>query len=465
MLNLRHKIISFITLVAAGSGLLAGITLNEGLGILLLGAAFAWLAGSDAASRTYRYLRSSPGRTWPWVRVVLLMALGGALLAAVAVWSNVNPFLTATAMSIWGMVISPFSRLPTQRRWSSFTAWGLGVVVFILATVAVSVLSGAPGELAERMGEQAVYGLIALALGIVWLVKGWKLILAGICAESPPATAQGESASKVKGTRWLYVSLVAGTIVLTLCLGLLAFSQFSDSVFPSMVTPKPSNPPNPVFSAFFLMLLAWWPYTCWKRILQREPNSSPANVKTHKLVTFGLGGLFTVALCVATAFGIENGNDRKTTAEVGEATKGFQDIASKIGAIKGRDLRTAKDYIDAYEEIDPLLLQFDDKLQRFTEILSEAEQRDRSRGPLNIQRLYGKKEEQWLVWDNQTFELLRQDSQLTRKQVTVARQMGMLPQEDQVEFWERNFRPLAEQENVLRRQLAALQKNMPVSTK
>ena len=80
---------------------------------------------------------------------------------------------------------------------------------------------------------------------------------------------------------------------------------------------------------------------------------------------------------------------RMASAKVEQSTKAFQDVAAKIGTIKSRELRTTKDYIDAYEEIDPLLVDFDARLQQFTDTLNEAQRRDNNRGPVNIQRFYG----------------------------------------------------------------------------
>jgi len=434
MLNRRHKAILFITLVMTGSALLAGARLNQAFGMLMLGAALAWLVGSETASRTYNYLRTIPGKMWPSLRVLFLMALGGCLFFVVAVSSNFNAFLVAAAMSVFGMLFSPFLRLSTQPRWLNLIVGGLAVAVFFLATVGSSMLSPTAQQNGERVGYLAVPGLIALAIGMWWLVKGWNLI-----------------------------SLFTGTIMLTFSLGSLAFLAFSNSVTPLEVeaTSKASNPQNPLSPVIGLMFLAWWPYASWKGILERQLNTTPPNVKKHKLVTLVLGTLFTVTLSVAITFGIQNGNDRTLTAQVEEGTNDFQTVAAKIGAIKSRDLQTTKDYIDAYEQIDPLLAEFDAKLQHFTSIISEAKQRDIKRGPLNIQKLHGSKQEEWLVWDEQMFELIRQDIEVTRKQVLVAKQMATVPEEYQVEFWEKNFRPLLEEEDVLRQKILASKASMP----
>ena len=116
MLNRRHKAILFITLVMTGSALLAGASLSEGLGILILGVAAAWLIGSQTTSRISDSLRRVPGKSWPTIRVLLVMAVAGALLVLVAVWSNFNSFMAAAALGLFGMLISPVRQLPIQKR-------------------------------------------------------------------------------------------------------------------------------------------------------------------------------------------------------------------------------------------------------------------------------------------------------------------------------------------------------------
>jgi hypothetical protein len=181
------------------------------------------------------------------------------------------------------------------------------------------------------------------------------------------------------------------------------------------------------------MLLGWWPYAAWKGILEREPNTTKTIVRRHKLVTTIVGTLITGALCLGTTFGIQSGNDRKSTAQVEAHTREFRDLAQRIGVIKTRNLKTTQDYVEAYDEINPLLVEFDGKLQQLTDILAEARQRERNRGPLNVQHLlYGNKEQEWLAWDVNYFELLRQDNELTKDQVLVIRQMAQLPEEYQV---------------------------------
>ena len=116
MLNRRHKVILFITLVTTGTALLAGATLAEGLGILILGVAFSWLVGSNTASKIVDSLRRVSAKTWPWLKLLLLMALGGVVLDAVAILSSYNSFVVAAALCIFGMTVSPFDEKPGDRR-------------------------------------------------------------------------------------------------------------------------------------------------------------------------------------------------------------------------------------------------------------------------------------------------------------------------------------------------------------
>ena len=462
MLNRRHKTVLFITLVATGSALLAGASLGEGLGIFILGATFGWVFGSGSASRVFDTARTVPGKSWPWVKFLLGMALGGCLMCAVAVASNFNSFLVTFSVAVFGMLITPVGHLARNKPWLKFIVALLGITVFVGTALGLAaVLFDAhllANDAPERMGQLTVYALIALLLGMWWLVKGWRLTLAGINVD--PTGLTTEPATRGKSTAWLYLFLFAGAIVLTLWLGTLAFSAFSDSTFAFEVKPT-TVPPNPLSPVIALMLLAWWPYGCWKSILEREPNTNIRALRRHKTVTGILGGLFMTVLCIAITFGIQNGNDRQSTAQIEAAAKGFQDVATKIGAIKSRDLRTTRDYTDAYEAIDPLLGDFDAKLHQFTDVLSVTEQRERTRGPLNIQRLYGKKSKEWLTWDMSTFALLREDSELTKKQIQVVRQMAELPEQSQVDYWTQNFQPLQKDEEVLRQKLAIAQKSIP----
>lgn len=469
MLNKRHKAIAFVTVVVTGISLLAGISLKESIGMFMLGLALAWVVGSETASQTYGSLRNSSGRILPTLRIWLLMAGGGALFALVCDASHFNSsFLTSASMCIWGLLISPFAQLPTRRRWLKVVVWSLGVIVFFVISGITTTSGHATSAQTRRMGNLLAPALIALAVGIGWLAKAWKLILSGIATKEEPAVSEEpQDAAPRERTGMLYASLVAGIIILTISLGGFTFKAFSDSVLPyQVVSPLPTGPSPEAMGRLLVagcfLLLAWWPYACWKRILEREPNTAPANVLRHKSVTVIVGMCFVVVLSLAVTFGIQNGSDRVTTTQLEEVANGWHGIAVRIGTIKSRHLRTTRDYIEAYEEIGSLLPEYDSKLQRTMKILSTAEQRDRNRGPLNIRQFFdGGNEQKLLLWDNQMFQELRRDSNLTRQEVLAAKRMARLPQSYQVEFWNENFRPMLENERLLRQQMLLLLKHRP----
>ena len=460
-INARHKVILFVTVVLTGSALLAGAQLNESLGFLMLGSALAWVAGSKAALRAFNMVRRFPAKSLPSLRILLSMALGGCLFGAVLVWSNLNSFLSSAAMALLGIVISFFLQPATKRPWLNYLIWGVATLGFFLCVVGATMIGGLPADRGERVGQMTIPGFIALLIGIFWLPSGLRVIQAGIAKPELQDTSASEPHIR-KRTFWLYILLVLGSLVLVLWLGLLAFTAFSDSVFALQHTDQQSsaNAPSYFSPIIFLMLLAWLPYCCWKAILAREPNIDPPNVALHRRITFAVGAVLTAVLSIAITFGIQNGHDRFTTFQVESGMDAFKNVATQIGAIKSRDLRTTKDYIDAYGEIDSLLPQFDEKLKDYTRFLADAEQRDRDRGPLNIQRFY-KNDKDWLTWDNQMFALLSEDSAVTAKEVLVAKQMAGLPENEQVEFWKNNFQPLLENEDQLRKKITAIAQHVP----
>lgn len=459
MLNKRHKAVLFVTLVLAGSLLLTGATVNQGLGTLILGIALAWVCGSTTIIVVYQKLKNIPGKIWPWMRSLLAMALGGIVMVLVAYLSHFNGFIVAAAMAISGMVISDLWQLPNATRGTKLLAWILGAVSFFFAafgTMEIAYLE----QYAERLGEIAVSALIALSLGMFWLVNGWRLVLTGIT----PSRVEGQTPLPLEskeGMGWSYVSVVCGFVVLTSWLALLAFSAFSDAAYAHPSSPTVPKDASQVLSpALLLMLLAYWPYASWRKVLVSESNAESRYVRRHKVWTTGLGAVFVIAMVIAATFGLQNGEDRRTVDTIEEGQKEFQAVAMKIGTIKQRDFRTTQDYINAYSEIEPLLDDFDKRLTKLTATLEDFRQVDEHRGPVNIQRLYRNRDQQ-LFWDMEILQLLRQDTNITRKQVTVAKQMAALPDPLQVGFWNANFLPLAKQEDDIRVKIATLQKRNP----
>ena len=75
MLNMRHKIVAFVTIVFTGIALLFEATLIQAIGMVMIGLAIAWIAGSEAIAKTGRWMGGLPGRALPFVRVSLASSL------------------------------------------------------------------------------------------------------------------------------------------------------------------------------------------------------------------------------------------------------------------------------------------------------------------------------------------------------------------------------------------------------
>ncbi len=113
------------------------------------------------------------------------------------------------------------------------------------------------------------------------------------------------------------------------------------------------------------------------------------------------------------------------------------------------------EYVDAYAQIEPLLTEYDQKLQEYSELYSTAQQRDQKRGLINIQRLHKRYNPE--VWRNtsEIIALIREINDVMKKEASVIRDMRSLPQQERVQFWHEEFMPLAAQEHALRERLLA----------
>jgi len=465
MLNTRHKAILFISLVVTGCALLLDASMRQALGILILGIAFAWLIGSERVLRLQQAILRLPGQVTPWLRLPLVMAVGGGILAVAAYWSTFNGFVVVAVILAFGMLMSPLQQAPTQARGGKVVVWIVGILTFFFAAVSVSMALHMTGAQSGRLGELAAAGIVAMPLGMFWTVKGWRLLIVGIRPAQADDNVEKANVSPAnqKGTLWLYLFLACSVLLLALFLGLLAFNAFSDSM--GRVSPVTETNRSVFPLIGFVMLLALWPYTCWRRILERESNTFERNVKRHKRVAMALGMVFSLIVCLGITAGVQISADSMSRVSIEDTTKGFQEVAVKIGAIKSRDLRTTANYISAYAEIGPLLDDFDAKLTHMDGVMAEAKAREERRGIFNIQKLY-KHHRESTSWNTEVSRLLKEDSVLTRKQVALAEQMATIPGEDsQIQFWNERFLPLVEEEQVLRQKLAALMSKQPAGTK
>lgn len=450
-LNRRHKAILFLTLVASGCGLLLGAELKETLGFILLGGACAWAIGSDAFSKAYAGVKGTSGKFYFWIRLPLVMAFAGGVLGLVLLYGRANPLLVVASMCVIGIFLEPLTPLPTQNVWlrvplilvaiAAFFAGFAGIISTDLIT---------SNEFAERFGQLAITGLLSLAAGFVWLSKGWRLVMRGI--SSTPHFDSIEPANLTRTPWGLYVSLFFGLSVLTMWLGLLAWSASSNWRYApeKLVSSKDNN----IFVQFvFVILMAFWPYRSWQKITNEEPNVDRKYLRRHRRVSAFAGMIFVIIVSLATTYGIQNGIDRRTREKVEIVAKALAAAGGKIGAVKDRNLQTTGDYIEAYSEIESLLPDFETKLNECTVVYEDARKIDESRGLINTQFFYRTYRPDLWKDNFALLDLVRQVDLLTRREVLTIREMAALPAGEQGDFWDQKFKPLLVEQDGLRTQI------------
>jgi hypothetical protein len=437
-LNRRHKAILFVTLVLAGCALLVGAELRETLGFLMLGTALAWAVGSHTAVKLYSGVKGFSGTFYSWVRLPLFTALAGALLAAVLIVSRANPVIVVVVMCAAGIFIHPLTTIPTRKIWLRVPLILLAGITFFLglaALLSVDLISS--NQYGERFGQLAVTGFIALLVGVWWLSKGWRLIVQGIGAQ--PAVEITSLEGPTRRAWGQYISLAFGLVVLVLWLGVLSWSASSNWAY-AADKPIAEKDNNLLIQVAFIVLLARWPYRSWKIILDRERNSESKYLRRHRRTASLAGILFVVAVSLAVTYGVQNGNDRIMVEKIRGAAKDLTAVGTKIGVIKQRDLRTTADYIQAYSEIEPLLPEFESEIQRNVDVNQEARRTDERRGPVNIQAFYKSHKPDLWKNDYEMLDLVRQVDSLTRQETQAIRNMSALPVNEQVAFWQKEFK-------------------------
>src|SRR5205809_7775226 len=126
-----------------------------------------------------------------------------------------------------------------------------------------------------------------------WLVKGKNLILRGLQEVpglpdeiTPDTSVPDASSTPKKRSIGLYVLLSLGSLLLIAWVGLLVFDASDQSILPVIRESQSQTVPTANFAqGWFTMLLAWWPYACWKRILEREGNTTFKSVFRHRRIT------------------------------------------------------------------------------------------------------------------------------------------------------------------------------------
>ncbi len=111
------------------------------------------------------------------------------------------------------------------------------------------------------------------------------------------------------------------------------------------------------------------------------------------------------------------------------------------------------EYVTAYAQIEPLLTEYDQKLQEYSELYNTAQRRDQKRGLINIRRLQNRYNPE--VWRNtsELIALIREINDVMKKEASVIHDMRSIPEQEQVQFWHEEFMPLVAQEHALRERL------------
>ncbi len=163
--------------------------------------------------------------------------------------------------------------------------------------------------------------------------------------------------------------------------------------------------------------------------------------------------LVASALGVAVVLGVQNHEDHVLTAQITQTESELRATGARIAHIKDHEFKTMAEYVAAYAQVEPLLIEYDQKLHEYSELYNTAQQRDQKRGLLNIQRLHNRYNPE--VWRNtsELIALIHQINDVMKKEASVIHDMGSIPEQEQVQFWHEEFMPLVAEEHALRERL------------
>jgi hypothetical protein len=168
--------------------------------------------------------------------------------------------------------------------------------------------------------------------------------------------------------------------------------------------------------------------------------------------------LLIVIAILATAFGVQEHNDRVLSEEITETSSELQDVGEKITAIRDADLKDMNDYIRAYSEIAPLLDDYDRDLNRITDLYNQAHEQDKR--IFSVARLYGRPHVTNWKSVSEILDITRKLSKVMREESSVIRNMAELPQSELMQFWHEHYLPLEAQEKGLRAKLLVVGQRM-----
>ena len=176
------------------------------------------------------------------------------------------------------------------------------------------------------------------------------------------------SSLQKKSTRGLYIWLC---LLLAMFLAWLASFLF---IFVSHLTFSGSEEwpkPNPVPLVLFIAGIA----ADWKAILARESESEYVFKRKHRRFNLATGVLFGIIAVVSVFAGVWNGHRREKVQRIESflaQTPPLAEIGNRIGNIKARELKSANDYVNAFEEIASIMPEWKKRFDNVAKGLEEV---------------------------------------------------------------------------------------------
>jgi hypothetical protein len=188
-------------------------------------------------------------------------------------------------------------------------------------------------------------------------------------------------------------------------------------------------------------------------------NARHATFRQYALVA--ATAILAILIVIAVVFATQEHNDRVLMEDLDRTGVELQLLGRQIGDIKDADLVSMNDYISAYAQVEHLQSDYDQKLQKYSELYGLARKRDSDRGIFNVERFHGKHHPD--TWENMTeiIDLVRQINELTKRQTAVIHAMASLTEPERVKFWHEQFAPLAAEEHALREKLRVTGQGTP----
>ena len=119
--------------------------------------------------------------------------------------------------------------------------------------------------------------------------------------------------------------------------------------------------------------------------------------KIPRYVVLTGGVIVAILVVLGVASAVQDRRDKALATEIERTQFELLGLGGQITAIKDADLTTTNDYIAAFAQIEPIQKEYDEKLQKFSDLYSYARERDSHRGLIDIQRLRGKHHPE--TWD------------------------------------------------------------------